>query len=114
MIEYAAFVSVLLAGDVAARLLVEPPAGESQVIRDPDDLFVDDSVRLEHRIDIAGDPGSVVSQGHGGAAHDEYVCHDASANEALTQRGECPFKLRPAKEDTVSLAHAASRSLADT
>ena len=52
-------------------------------------------MRLEHRIDIAGDAGSVVSQGHSGAAHDEYVCHDASANEALTQRGECPFKLCP-------------------
>jgi hypothetical protein len=82
-------------------------------MRDPHGLFVDDSMRLEHRIDIAGDAGSVVSQGHSGAAHDEYVCHDASANEALTQRGECPFKLCPAKEDTVSLAHAASRSLAD-
>jgi len=43
----------------------------------------------------------------------DVVCHDASANEALTQRGECPFKLCPAKEDTVGLAHAASRSLAD-
>src|SRR5580704_11266127 len=114
MIEYAALVSVVLAGDVSACLLVEPPAGESEVIRDLHGLFVDDSMRLEHRIDIAGDAGSVVSQGHSGAAHDEYVCHDAPANEALAQRGERPFKLGPAKEDTVSLAHAASRSLADT
>src|ERR1700722_10334009 len=60
-----------------------------------------------------GDAASVVSQGHSGAAHDEYVCHDASADEALAQRGECPFKLCPAEEDTVGLAHAASRSLAD-
>jgi hypothetical protein len=74
---------------------------------------VDDSVRLEHRIGIAGDAGSVVGQGHSGAARNEYACHGASANEALTQRGECPFKLCPAKEDTVGLAHAASRSLAD-
>ena len=71
-----------------------------------------DSMRLEHRIDIAGDAGSVVSQGHSGAAHDEYVCHHAPANEALTQRGECLFKFRPAEEDTVGIAHAASRSLA--
>jgi hypothetical protein len=42
-------------------------------------------MRLEHRIDIAGDAGSVVGQGHSGAAHNEYVCHDASADEALTQ-----------------------------
>ena len=72
-----------------------------------------DSMRLEHRIDIAGDAGSVVSQGHSGAAHDEYVRHDASADEALAQRGECPFKLCPAEEDIVGLAHAASRSLAN-
>jgi hypothetical protein len=79
----------------------------------PSRRFVDDPVRLEHRVDIAGDAGSVVGQGHSGAAHDEYVCHDASADEAFTQRGECPLKLRPAKEDTAGLAHAASRSLAD-
>jgi hypothetical protein len=72
--------------------------GSPEVIRDLHGLFVDDSMRLEHRIDIAGDAGSVVSQGHSGAAHDEYVCHDASANEALTQRGECPFKLCPAND----------------
>jgi hypothetical protein len=44
-------------------------------------------MRLEHRIDVAGHPGSVVSQRHSGATHNEDVCHDASANEALTQRG---------------------------
>src|ERR1700685_4643051 len=113
MIEYAALVSVLLAGDVSACLLVEPPAGEPEVIRDPHGLFVDDPVRLEHRIDIAGNGGSVVSQSHSGAAHNKDVRHDASADEALTERGECPLKLRPAKEDTVGLTHAASRSLAD-
>jgi hypothetical protein len=113
MIEYAALVSVLLAGDVGACLLVEPPTGESEVLRDPHGLFVDDSMRLEHRIDITGDAGSVVGQGHSGAAHNEYVRHDASADEALTERGECPFKLCPAEEDAVGLAHAASRSLAD-
>jgi hypothetical protein len=36
-----------------------------------------------------------------------------SANQALTQRGECPFQLRPAKEDIAGFVHAASRSLAD-
>jgi hypothetical protein len=113
MIEYAALVSVLLAGDVDACLLVEPPAGESEVLGNLHGLFVDDSMWLEHRIDIAGDAGSVVGQGHSGAAQYEYVCHDASADETLTQRGECPFKLCPAEEDTVGLAHAASRSLAD-
>ena len=52
-------------------------SGESEVIRDLHGLFVDDSMRLEHRIDIAGDAGSVISQGHSGTAHDEYVRHDA-------------------------------------
>src|SRR5580692_5721580 len=113
MIEYAALVSVLFAGDVGACLLVQPPAGESEVRRDLHGLLVDDPMWLEHRIDIAGDAGGVVGQGHSGAAHDEYVCHDASADEALTERGECPFKLCPAEEDTAGFAHAASRSLAD-
>jgi hypothetical protein len=40
MIEYAAFVSVLLAGDVGACLLVEPPTGESEALRDLYGLFV--------------------------------------------------------------------------
>ena len=56
---------------------------------------------------------SVVRQSHSGAAHDEHVCYDSPADKALAQRSECPFKLYPAKQDAVSLAHAASRSLAD-
>jgi hypothetical protein len=64
MIEYAVLVSVLFAGDVGACLLVELPMGESEVRRDPHGFFVDDSMRLEHRIDIAGDAGGVVGQGH--------------------------------------------------
>src|SRR5208282_362813 len=113
MIEYAAFARVVLAGNVGACLLVEPPAGEPQIIRDPHGLFMDDPVWLEHRIDIACDACSVVSQRHRGAAHDENICHDSPADKALAQGGECPFKLCPAKENVVRLAHAASRSLAD-
>jgi hypothetical protein len=40
-------------------------------------------MRLEYGIDIAGDAGSVISQGHSGAAHDEHVGHDASAGKAF-------------------------------
>jgi hypothetical protein len=109
MIEDAPLVSVVLAGDVAACLLVEPPAGESEVGRDLHSLFVDDPARLEHRVDVAGDAASIVSQGHSGAARDEGVYHDASANEALTQRGECPLKVCPTKEHTCAIPSASGR-----
>jgi hypothetical protein len=74
---------------------------------------MDDSVRHEHGIDVAGYAGGVVGQGHGGAAHDEHISHDPSAGEALTQGGEGLFQFRPAQEDIVGLGHAASRSLAE-
>jgi hypothetical protein len=50
----AALASVLLAGDVGACLLVEPPTGEPEVRRDPHGLLVDDYMRLEHRIGHRG------------------------------------------------------------
>jgi hypothetical protein len=46
MIEYPALAGVFFAGDVDARLLVQPPVGESEVIRDLSGLFQDDSVGL--------------------------------------------------------------------
>ncbi len=67
----------------------------------------------EPGIDIAGDAGGVVGQGHGRAAHDEHIGDDAPAGQALTQGGEGPLQVRPAEEDIVSLTHAASRSRAD-
>jgi hypothetical protein len=76
-------------------------------------IFVHDPVRLEQRVDVAGDAGGVVGQGHRGAAHDEDVGHDSPADEAIAQRGECPLKFCPAQQDTAGVAHAASRSLAD-
>jgi hypothetical protein len=47
---------------------------------------VHDPVRFEQCVDIAGDAGGVVRQGHRGAAHYEYVCHDVPAEEAIAQR----------------------------
>jgi hypothetical protein len=76
-------------------------------------IFVHDPVRLEQRVDVAGDAGGVVGQGHRGAAHDEDVGHDSPVDEAIAQRGECPLKFCPAQQDTAGVAHAASRSLAD-
>ncbi len=70
-------------------------------------------MRLEQRINVAGDAGSVVGQGHRGPAHDEDVRHNASSDQALTQGSEGPFQLRAAEEDTVGFAHAASKSLPD-
>jgi hypothetical protein len=68
---------------------------------------------LEHRIDITSHARSIVSQSHGGAADDEYVCDDAPADQALPERGESPLDLGPAKQNVIRLGHAASRSLAD-
>jgi hypothetical protein len=52
MIEYPALAGVFFAGDVDARLLVQPPVGESEVIRDLSGLVQDDSVGLEDRVDV--------------------------------------------------------------
>src|SRR6185437_9963323 len=77
MIEYPAACWRLLCWRCSARLLVQPPVGESEVIRDLSGLFQDDSAGLEHRIDITSHARSIVSQSHGGAADDEYVSDDA-------------------------------------
>jgi len=70
-------------------------------------------VGLEHRIDITSHAGSIVSQGHGGAANDEYVCDYAPAGQSLPKRGEGSLDLCPAKQNVIRPGHAASRSLAD-
>ena len=85
----------------------------AEVIRDLSGLFQDDSVGLEHRIDITSHACGIVSQSHGGAADDEYVCDDARRTQALPERGESPLDLGPAKQNVIRLGHAASRSLAD-
>src|SRR6266516_1268888 len=46
-------------------------------------------------------------------AHDEYVRDDTPAGKTLAQGSESLLQFCPAKEDIVSLAHAASRSRAD-
>lgn len=79
VVEHAAFAEVVLAGDVDAGLLVQPPGRQPQVVSDSPGLFQDDSVRQEPGIDIAGDAGGVVGQGHDRAAHNEHICDDAPA-----------------------------------
>ena len=88
MIEHPALVGVFFPGDVNARLLVKPPVGESEVISNVPGLFQDDSVGLEHRVDITSHAGSIVGPGHGGAANDEYICDDIPAGQALAKRSE--------------------------
>ena len=114
MIEYAALPDIILARDIDARLLVQPPARQPEIISDPQSLFMDDPVRHEPRIDIAGHAVGVVSEGHRGAANDENVSDDTSPGQALPQSSESALKFCPAKENIVSLAHAASRSRAAT
>lgn len=68
---------------------------------------------LEHGIDITSHAGSVVGQGHGGAADDEYIRDDAPAGQALAKRVEGSLDLCAAKQNVIRPGHAASRSLAD-
>jgi hypothetical protein len=55
----------------------------------------------------------VVGQRHRGTTHNKHVGDDTSSGQTLAQGGEGAFKLYPAKEDIVSITHAASRSWAD-
>jgi hypothetical protein len=91
---------------VPRRLIRFYPAVDAAITRNP-------GWSNTRRIDIARHAGGVVSQGHGGTDDDEHICDHTPAGKTLTQRGESPFKFGPAKQDTLSLAHAASRSLAD-
>jgi len=75
-------------GDVDAGLLIQPPGRQPEIVGDPSGLLQDDSVGQEPGIDIAGDAGGVVGQGHGRTAHDEHIGDDAPAGQALTQGGE--------------------------
>ena len=113
MVKNAAFPRVILSGDIDGGLLVQPPGRQPKVIGDSPGLFQDDPVWNEPRIDIPGHAGGIISQGHGSTAHDEYVRHDTPAGKTLAQGSESLLQFCPAKEDIVSLAHAASRSRAD-
>jgi hypothetical protein len=83
MVEHAALARVVLSGDVHACLLVQPPVGKAEIVRDSPGLLDHDPVRYEPRIDIASDARGVVGQGHGGAADHEHVRDDASASQPL-------------------------------
>jgi hypothetical protein len=69
--------------------------------------------RTSHRHPWPGHAGGIISQGHGSTAHDEYVRDDTPVGKTLAQGSESLLQFCPAKEDIVSLAHAASRSRAD-
>jgi hypothetical protein len=47
----------------------------------------------EHGVDVTGHAGSIVGQGHGGAAYNEYICDDNPAGKALAKRGESSLDL---------------------
>ena len=88
MVKDAAFAGVVLAGDIDASLLVQPPRRQAQVVRDVPCLFQDDAVGEESGVDVARDPCGVVSKSHGGAADNKDVGDDAPADQALTKVGK--------------------------
>jgi azurin len=110
MVEHPTLAGVVLSRDVDACLLVEPPVGQSEVVRDMPGFLDHHPVRHECCVDVTGDARGVLGQGHGSAADHEYVRDDTPAGQALAQGGESAFHLGPAEKDIVSFGHAASRS----
>jgi hypothetical protein len=113
MIEHPALAGVFFTGEVNARLLVEPPVGESEVLGHLVGLFQNDTVWHEHGVDITSHAGSIVGPGHGGASDDEYIVDDIPPGQAIAKRGESSLDLRPAQQNVIRPAHAASRSPTD-
>jgi hypothetical protein len=107
--------SVLVAapGGVGTRLLIEPPAGQAQFIRDCPGFFEDYAVWLEDRVDIPGGTAGVVGEGHGRAADDVDVRDDAPAGKSLAEAAEGVLD-GCAVEEWVVLAHATSSSWGET
>src|SRR5579863_10273241 len=62
MIEHPALAGIFLAGDVNAGPLIKPPVGKSEVIGDLAGLLQDDSVWLEHGIDMTSHASGVVAR----------------------------------------------------
>jgi hypothetical protein len=80
MVEYASLAGIVLPRDVDARLLVEPPHGQTELLRDIPRFFQDDAVRHEQGVDIAGRPSSVIGESHRRPADDKYVGDHPSAH----------------------------------
>jgi hypothetical protein len=100
---------VAVPGSVGARLLIKPPAGQAEFIRDCPGFFEDYAVGLEDGVDVAGGAAGVVGEGHGGAADDVDVRDDAPAGESLAEAAEGVLD-SGAVEEWVGLGHATSSS----
>ena len=114
MIEHPALAGIFLAGDVNAGLLIKPPVGKSEVIGDLAGLLQDDSVWLEHGIDITSHASGVVSQG---AIAAPPTTNTSATTPLRAKRSpgarEGSLDLCPAKQNVARFGYAASRSLAD-
>jgi|SRR5580700_4862322 hypothetical protein len=71
--------------DLNARLFVQPPSWQSELIGDPRSFFVDDSVRDEPRVNVTCHAFGVKSQSHRRTADGEHVRNDATLGETLSQ-----------------------------
>src|SRR5580692_3234746 len=112
MVEHAAFARVFLPRDVDARLLVKPPRGEPEFLRDAPGLLQDDAMRNEQGVDVTGHAGGVIGERHGCPADDEHVGDYAPAHQAIPQGSERSFELFSVEQDAPWVGHAASRSAA--
>lgn len=68
-------------------------------------------MRQERGIHVSRHPISVVGERHRGTADDEQVSYDASTDQPVAERRECPLEFGSAQQAVI--AHAASKSRAE-
>jgi hypothetical protein len=110
VVKDATLAGIVLPGDVDACLLVQPPVGQSEVVRDVPGFLDYYTVGDERCINVAGNARGVVGQGHGGTADDEYVRNDTPTLQPLAEGRKSAFHLGPAEKNIIGFGHAASRS----
>jgi hypothetical protein len=88
MVEYMGRRRITTGRNICTCLLVEPPAGQAQLVGHCPGLVQDDAMGLEHRVNIARRPARIVGQRHRRPADDINVRDDPPAREAVSQSAE--------------------------
>jgi hypothetical protein len=109
VVEYPRGSRVAARRDIGAGLLVQPPAGQTELGGDRLRLLKDDAVRFEEGIDVAGGSARVIRESHGGASEHVEVCDHAAAGQPVAKAAEGLLDAC-AVEQRRGIAHAASIS----
>jgi hypothetical protein len=113
VVEHAALAGIVLSRDVDARLFVQPPVRQSEVVRHPAGLLDHHAMGNERGVNVASRAGGILGQAHGGTADHEDIGDDTPSLQALAQGGKSTFHLGPAEKNIVGFGHAASKSRTD-